>query len=189
MAAIRSRSVTSAVRTCPSTIIRRAVAVSNMNSVPMIRRALCAAGSGKTQGPAKRTLRLRQSRRGGVKAQATILPVALPAGGRSFIERALRAPVATTPAPLKATWRSGYATVCKTVYPGSIPGVASNLRPRGEAKVARRSPTGEGGRASAGKLRPGKTKASGPGFPPLCCFQSPPGFVIRGARTAAAVPR
>jgi hypothetical protein len=26
---------------------------------------------------------------------------------------------------LKATWRSGYATVCKTVYPGSIPGVAS----------------------------------------------------------------
>jgi hypothetical protein len=27
---------------------------------------------------------------------------------------------------LKATWRSGYATVCKTVYPGSIPGVASN---------------------------------------------------------------
>ncbi len=27
-----------------------------------------------------------------------------------------------------ATWRSGYATVCKTVYPGSIPGVASNIR-------------------------------------------------------------
>src|SRR5262245_30478074 len=26
-----------------------------------------------------------------------------------------------------ATWRSGYATVCKTVYPGSIPGVASKL--------------------------------------------------------------
>jgi hypothetical protein len=26
---------------------------------------------------------------------------------------------------LTATWRSGYATVCKTVYPGSIPGVAS----------------------------------------------------------------
>ena len=25
----------------------------------------------------------------------------------------------------RATWRSGYATVCKTVYPGSIPGVAS----------------------------------------------------------------
>ena len=28
-------------------------------------------------------------------------------------------------APNGATWRSGYATVCKTVYPGSIPGVAS----------------------------------------------------------------
>jgi hypothetical protein len=27
--------------------------------------------------------------------------------------------------PLTATWRSGYAAVCKTVYPGSIPGVAS----------------------------------------------------------------
>ena len=26
-----------------------------------------------------------------------------------------------------ATWRSGYAAVCKTVYPGSIPGVASTL--------------------------------------------------------------
>jgi hypothetical protein len=26
----------------------------------------------------------------------------------------------------EATWRSGYAAVCKTVYPGSIPGVASN---------------------------------------------------------------
>lgn len=28
--------------------------------------------------------------------------------------------------PAKATWRSGYAAVCKTVYPGSIPGVASS---------------------------------------------------------------
>jgi hypothetical protein len=27
---------------------------------------------------------------------------------------------------LGATWRSGYAAVCKTVYPGSIPGVASS---------------------------------------------------------------
>src|SRR5262245_26316003 len=30
-----------------------------------------------------------------------------------------------TSALRRATWRSGYATVCKTVYPGSIPGVAS----------------------------------------------------------------
>ena len=29
--------------------------------------------------------------------------------------------------PSMATWRSGYATVCKTVYAGSIPAVASKL--------------------------------------------------------------
>jgi hypothetical protein len=29
--------------------------------------------------------------------------------------------------PHGATWRSGYATVCKTVYSGSIPDVASTL--------------------------------------------------------------
>gem|GEM_PF-4280389 len=34
---------------------------------------------------------------------------------------------------VKATWRSGYATVCKTVYPGSIPGVASSLCSRPNA--------------------------------------------------------
>ena len=31
--------------------------------------------------------------------------------------------------PYGATWRSGYATVCKTVYSGSIPDVASNSIP------------------------------------------------------------
>src|SRR5437016_10833661 len=34
-------------------------------------------------------------------------------------------PAASYLSGLKATWRSGYAAVCKTVYPGSIPGVAS----------------------------------------------------------------
>jgi hypothetical protein len=34
------------------------------------------------------------------------------------------------PVTLTATWRSGYAAVCKTVYPGSIPGVASTSFPR-----------------------------------------------------------
>jgi hypothetical protein len=29
--------------------------------------------------------------------------------------------------PPRATWRSGYATVCKTVYTGSIPVVASTF--------------------------------------------------------------
>ena len=30
-------------------------------------------------------------------------------------------------APWSATWRSGYAPDCKSVYPGSIPGVASKF--------------------------------------------------------------
>ena len=42
---------------------------------------------------------------------------------------------------LGATWRSGYATVCKTVYPGSIPGVASKTSHPGirEKVTSRRS--------------------------------------------------
>jgi hypothetical protein len=39
-----------------------------MISVPLIRRALCAAATGKTQAPAKRKLSVRQLLRGGVKA-------------------------------------------------------------------------------------------------------------------------
>jgi hypothetical protein len=39
-------------------------------------------------------------------------------------------------ADIKATGRSGYATVCKTVYPGSIPGVASSF-PTKQTHVAR----------------------------------------------------
>jgi hypothetical protein len=39
-----------------------------------------------------------------------------------------------------ATWRSGYAAVCKTVYPGSIPGVASSLRKRSEVKAVAPKP-------------------------------------------------
>jgi hypothetical protein len=47
-----------------------------------------------------------------------------------------------------ATWRSGYATVCKTVYPGSIPGVASKSiqhpkivdRPRARSRHVMRRP-------------------------------------------------
>ena len=57
--------------------------------------------------------------------------------------------------PLEATWRSGDAADCKSAYPGSIPGVASNLRAGGAsvgkqpriAKVARRS-FSEGGRSA-----------------------------------------
>jgi hypothetical protein len=51
----------------------------------------------------------------------------LPSRRRSSIRQNLagvgkRTVIAT---PATATWRSGYAAVCKTAYPGSIPGVAS----------------------------------------------------------------
>jgi hypothetical protein len=69
---------------------------------------------------------------------------------------------------LGATWRSGYATVCKTVYPGSIPGVASSLYFNGLAHISKGhfwrkfsawgptgDPRGQCGRAqAAGKGRP-----------------------------------
>ena len=48
-----------------------------------------------------------------------------------------------------ATWRSGYASVCKTVYPGSIPGVASSLHCR--ASSAWRNLASPQGRHSAGR--------------------------------------
>jgi hypothetical protein len=35
-----------------------------------------------------------------------------------------------------ATWRSGYAAVCKTVYPGSIPGVASSQQDQALTSVS-----------------------------------------------------
>jgi hypothetical protein len=39
----------------------------------------------------------------------------------------------------RATWRSGYATVCKTVYPGSIPGVASKSIDRSDQAPRRQT--------------------------------------------------
>ena len=52
------------------------------------------------------------------------------AGASALLYSGLPSASGLSPRPTrKATWRSGYATVCKTVYPGSIPGVAStNLR-------------------------------------------------------------
>jgi hypothetical protein len=82
---------------------------------------------------------------------------------------------------LKATWRSGYATVCKTVYPGSIPGVASNLRSRSEAKVARRS-FSEGGpikppRATAGKPAQAKPRRTHRNFRRFAAFKAGPALL------------
>lgn len=49
----------------------------------------------------------------------------------------------------EATWRSGYATVCKTVYTGSIPVVASNPL-YAKIQVPRARPAALGGKADAG---------------------------------------
>jgi hypothetical protein len=96
--------------------------VSNMNSVPLIRRALCAAAPAKMQVPAKRKLCLRQLRRGGAAALSfgyDFPPVALPAEGRSVIERCIiRGPVATTPAPLRP--RGGVVTQRSANQPVSL---------------------------------------------------------------------
>ena len=74
---------------------------------------------------------------------------------------------------LKATWRSGYATVCKTVYPGSIPGVASNNQPQRPkssplAAVATGSGTLTGGRS--GCRRSGARRLCAGGVR-TCCRQ------------------
>jgi hypothetical protein len=41
--------------------------------------------------------------------------------------------------PPAATCQSGYGAVCKTVYPGSIPGVASSFRLRPHNHLGRNS--------------------------------------------------
>src|SRR5262249_3224571 len=51
-----------------------------------------------------------------------------------------------------ATWRSGYATVCKTVYPGSIPGVASNSDPTIQKAQGRDCPVGSAGALTLGRV-------------------------------------
>ena len=63
------------------------------------------------------------------------------------------------------------------MYPGSIPGVASNLRPRSEAKVARRSPTGEGERARIGKLAQAKPRQAARDFHRFVAFKARPALL------------
>src|SRR5712664_4042610 len=55
----------------------------------------------------------------------------------------------------EATWRSGYAAVCKTVYPGSIPGVASTSNPFTHMMNALRLPAPVGDPPGEAKLRLG----------------------------------
>jgi hypothetical protein len=56
--------------------------------------------------------------------------------GKHCLMCAVRIPIRASTART-ATWRSGYATVCKTVYPGSIPGVASSLRSLREPRLGK----------------------------------------------------
>src|SRR5207302_445049 len=120
---------TSLVRTWPSTIIRRAAAKSNIGgSENEVNGASVAASSGQRQGAVAGPERLLYSRDRSMdpeKACPGLDPGWIPVfGERSCSSKkrerccALRARCCAG-----ATWRSGYATVCKTVYPGSIPGV------------------------------------------------------------------
>ena len=56
-----------------------------------------------------------------------VIVAALPLPCRSCIRCAPSRPELKSSADFPATWRSGYAAVCKTVYAGSIPAVASNF--------------------------------------------------------------
>ena len=188
MASIRSRSVTSAVRTWPSTIIRRAVAVSNMKSVPMIRRALCAAG------PAKRK-RLQNASLPCDKCGAAALMLRhvfslWRCPQRAFLNRAgIRVPFNPAgPEGHVAEWlRNGLQNRVPRFNSGR--GLQPSLAQRSEGR-----PPKQRRRAAASRRelrlgkRLGRTKASQRDSR-VCGFQSRAGFVICVARTRAAVPR
>src|SRR5271157_235820 len=89
MAAIRFGLVTSAVRICPSTIWRRAAAASNMREVPDCGIGLCDTPRQNASGWFSSIIEAR-------KALPNQLSAVTHAG--------------------TATWRSGYAAVCKTDY-------------------------------------------------------------------------
>jgi hypothetical protein len=84
-----------------------------------MRRKRCAAGSGKTQAAGRARPYC------AIICRSVVAPLSEPE--RSFIDRIPGLWAAIAAGEFLATWRSGYAAVCKTVYPGSIPGVASNI--------------------------------------------------------------
>src|SRR5262249_5314702 len=132
-------SVTSLVRTWPSTIMRRAAAKSVMLRIPRAcERRLLAASGGKRQGTEYASSARpresgdpdlgsgfplefirRESGGGNERSFAVVgsLRQRLPAGSRSCIaglaKRAANGYSHPTSALRRATWRSGYATVCK----------------------------------------------------------------------------
>jgi hypothetical protein len=83
-----------------------------------MRRERCAAGPGKTQAADRARPYC------AFMCRSVVAPLSEPE--RSFIDRLPGRVGGSAAGALMATWRSGYAAVCKTVYPGSIPGVASN---------------------------------------------------------------
>jgi hypothetical protein len=93
-----------------------------------MRRQRCAAGSGKTQAADRARPYC------AIICRSVVGPLSEPE--RSFIDRLPELVGSSAAGGFMATWRSGYAAVCKTVYPGSIPGVASN-------KIKRLEPSSE----------------------------------------------
>src|SRR5262249_38305747 len=114
MAAMRFGLVTSAVRICPSTIRRRAAAASNMREIPDCGIGLC---DMPRQNASETRLRFKDLR------QAPLAP--LTAVPFIYTRKALPKEIGAVTHAGTATWRSGYAAVCKTAYAGSIPAVAS----------------------------------------------------------------
>src|SRR5580704_17860949 len=119
------------------------------------------------QVPAKRKLRVRQWRRGGVKLRLRLSPVALPPQRRYFIERCIiQGPVATTPVPVQghvAEWlRNGLQNRVPRFNSGR--GLQPSLAQR--VKVARRSVKRRRASQAASsygcRASPGKTKANPP---------------------------
>src|SRR6516225_3793017 len=125
MAAMRFGLVTSAVRICPSTIRRRAAAASNMREIPDCRTGLC---DTPRQNASESRFLFRN------RGRAPLSP--LTAVPLIYVRKALPKQIGAVTHAGTATWRSGYAAVCKTVYPGSIPGVASSRKIKGLLQIS-----------------------------------------------------
>src|SRR6516165_6059065 len=105
MAAMRFGLVTSAVRICPSTIRRRASAASNMRETPHCRTGLC---DTPRQNASESRFLFRN------RGQAPLSP--LTAVPLIYVRKALPKQIGAVTHAGTATWRSGYAAVCKAAY-------------------------------------------------------------------------
>ena len=114
---MRRASVTSLARSCVATMLARCWALSSIGIVPragrMARLILQSCPTDEDNSPLAHC----------------------PSPRRSDMRRGCR-DSRTRDSSIRATWRSGDATVCKTVNPGSIPGVASTFQINGLAPIA-----------------------------------------------------